>query len=530
MSDLSILPAEENENTFAGEIKVASRIIDYLSSGLYHTPAACLKELINNSYDAKATRVDVFIKPDADRIVIADDGEGMSREEFEKHFNRVSESHKRDESDKTEGVPPTGGRPKIGKIGIGFIAANELCEVLEIFSTKQGSNDLLHVTIDFQEMRKPIEERRRGEALVKADYTGEILPEKNDAHYTQLFLTSVRGNAKEILASALSTSAWADESQGANPQDTQKINSKITPVRSLYGLKADSVAEVLRDPKLDTWSEFDMYSSTMLAVGLNVPVQYHTEWLPSALQEKVADLDKETRDLGFKVFYDGSELKKPIILFPPRERAFIHRFSFEGEYVGAHGYFYAQGNTIQPRDLQGLLIRIRHAAISEYDHSFLDFSPSEYPLIQRWISAEIWADTRLEEAMNIDRRTLRIAHPAYVELRNAIHKELRVVLKRALSEIYEAGSKERKQHRVEDVTRTISNLVNENIAPVAPKAAQQMRKSLSDAVTEPKAQKALQKKYTVAEFYEIVVEIAKDNLPPEQLDNFLQSLTTRLGL
>src|SRR3954470_11667997 len=102
---------------FSGEIKVASRIIDHLSSGLYESPAACLKELINNSYDADATRVDVFIKPDADRIIIDDNGRGMNRADFEKHFKKISESYKREEGDET-----SRGRKKIGKIGIGFIA------------------------------------------------------------------------------------------------------------------------------------------------------------------------------------------------------------------------------------------------------------------------------------------------------------------------------------------------------------------------------------------------------------------------
>jgi HSP90 family molecular chaperone len=78
-----------SDKKFEGEIKVASRIVDYLSSGLYDSPAACLKELINNSFDADATKVEVFIKPDADRIIIVDDGDGMDRKEFEKHFEVV---------------------------------------------------------------------------------------------------------------------------------------------------------------------------------------------------------------------------------------------------------------------------------------------------------------------------------------------------------------------------------------------------------------------------------------------------------
>src|SRR4051812_203861 len=89
------LSPKRSTKTFRGEIRVASRIVDYLSSGLYNSPAACLKELVNNSYDADASQVDIFVKPDADRIIIADDGVGMSREEFKQHFDRVSESHKR---------------------------------------------------------------------------------------------------------------------------------------------------------------------------------------------------------------------------------------------------------------------------------------------------------------------------------------------------------------------------------------------------------------------------------------------------
>ena len=73
--------ASNADQHFSGEITVAARIIDLLSSGLYESPAACLKELINNSYDADARNVEIFVKPDANRIIIQDDGEGMSRED-----------------------------------------------------------------------------------------------------------------------------------------------------------------------------------------------------------------------------------------------------------------------------------------------------------------------------------------------------------------------------------------------------------------------------------------------------------------
>src|SRR5713101_5881868 len=98
------------EAKFAGEITVSSRIVDYLSSGLYRTPAACLKELVNNSYDADAQRASLFVKPDADRIIIEDDGDGMDQKEFQRHFDRVSQSFKRESDEVT-----ASGRPKIGR-------------------------------------------------------------------------------------------------------------------------------------------------------------------------------------------------------------------------------------------------------------------------------------------------------------------------------------------------------------------------------------------------------------------------------
>lgn len=505
MAEASI---ERMPEHFHGEIRVGSRIIDYLSSGLYPSPAACLKELINNSFDADAKRVDILVKPDADRIIIEDDGIGMDRGEFERHFRRVSESHKRDDNDYTVLQ-----RPKIGKIGIGFIAANEICEVMEIFSTKQGSPELLHVSIDFREMRRPPEERKRdGETYIKADYEGKILQTSEESHYTQLFLKEVRGEAKGILA-------------GAEPRSNQDV-------LSLYGLNAESIERELRNPNLKTWKLFDYYSETMLNVGLNVPVKYSPSWIPQPYRDDLTDFESHVARLNFSVYYDGSELRKPVVFAPDTAGtgvAFVHHFEFSGQHVSARGYFYAQHGSIRPIEVQGLLIRIRNAAVGEYDSSFWDFPSSEYSIIQRWVSAEIWADDRLEDAMNIDRRTLRVAHPAYVELRTAFHRELRIVLAKAQQDIYSAGSRERSTQRTQDAVQQVAKLARETIAPVAPQAARDLTRIWTEVATRPNTKKAILRKYTVAELYEAVVEVAKELLDENLFSEFLKKLTERLG-
>lgn len=492
------------KSDFDGEIKVASRIVDYLSSGLYKSPAACLKELINNSYDADANRVDVFVKPDADRIIIEDDGHGMDRSDFERDFKVISESHKRDKNDLTKT-----GRPKIGKIGIGFIAANEICDTMQIISTKKGSSELLDVTINFDLMRQdPVDRRREGTAIAKADYRGTVTETDKASHFTHVFLKEIRGEAKSILA-GVGTSEFASGN------------------KSLYGLKPESVFQRLQDKSLSTWSSFDAYSRNVLEVALNVPVQYYDRWLPSLLHSKVRDFEEEVANLNFSVFFDGTDIKKPIV-FNPEGKALISRFEYSGTNVTAKGYFYAQHGAIKPQELQGLLIRIRNAAVGEYDQSFLGFSPNIGRLFQTWISGEIMAGDQLEDAMNIDRRTLRDAHPAYVEFRQVVHNHLAGFIKRVRSDIYENQKNKRSTELISSTESKIIKVASSEIAQLAPEAARDMKRVWHRSAGSKTEHKKLLRKFSIDELYIIFIEIAKEVLSPKQLNEFLARLTDRL--
>lgn len=489
-------------NTFKGEIKVASRIVDHLSSGIYKSPAACLKELINNSYDADATTVHVSVKPDADRIIVEDDGTGFSRLEFETHFKRIAESHKRDESDDT-----ARGRPKIGHIGIGFIAANELCNELEIFSTKEGSTELLHITIDFAMMRLPMAEReRKGGDVAKADYHGEILNAETQEHYTTLLLKDIRGPARDVLAGAA---------------------ARRTP-GSLYGKSPTAIRCLLGESDLKSWTDLDDYSRTMLRVALNVPVKYAPDWVPKdLLSSGLGQFARTASSLGFTVIYDGTDLRKPIVFHPAGRRTFVKTFEHSGDKVSARGYFYAQHGKIHPADLQGLLVRIRHSAVGEYDQTYWDFPTSEGPVLQTWISAEVWPDDRLEEAMNIDRSTLRDVDPAYVELRDALHSFLSAFLKEVRMVLYGAGAAERKTKRASRELQRIKQVATEQLSDV-PAALQNVSDAWHDDRGAPGDAPSLTAKYSVSELYAIVIEVAQDLLPRPLLADFLKRLTHRL--
>ena len=490
---------------FHGLILVGSRIIDYLSSGLYKSPAACLKELVNNSYDADAKMVRVLVKPDADRIIIEDDGAGMDQRTFQQHFNRISESHKRDDFDST-----ASGRPKIGKIGIGFIAANEICEEMEIFSTADGRPELLHVTIDFARMREDPAQRRNEQGdYAKGDYYGEILEASVEEHYTRVFLKRVRGEARDILAGAKAPHPGARHT-------------------SLYGLKPATVRSHLAE--LSSWSSLDNYSQTRLGVALNVPVRYPDEWISQDHRELLADFEDAVARLDFHVEYDGTELEKPVVLTGDGTDSVVKVVELNGEHVAARGWLYAQHGTLRPEDLNGVLIRIRNAAVGEYSDDYLGFPHAEGALFQRWITAEIYADDRLEDALNIDRRTLRDTHPAYVELRHWFHDVFSEFLRDVRRDLYTRPAARRKQQRVETEVQRIRKVATEVSADYGKAAGERITEAWSpppEASHRPN-EATINRKYSVSDLYETVLAVARETLPPELARRFIDELTRRL--
>lgn len=492
---------------FTGDIKVASQIVDYLSEGLYTSPAACLKELVNNSYDADATRVDVFVKPDVNTIVISDDGIGMTRQEFQRHFDHVSESYKRADSPTTKS-----GRPKVGKIGIGFIAANELCDVMEIISTKRGSTELLRVEVNFAKMRTADTSRRRvsgSDEVIKGDYHGQVESAAKDAHFTHIFLKEIRETAYEILAGARE-----------RPHSDGSI--------SLYGRRPTAIVDLMADRSVSTWGDLDEYSRMMLQVGLNVPVRYPPRWFPSDCKRVLAPLEREVEKLNFSVFFDGGDLRKPIYLEPgENDHHLLKPIEIEGEHISAKGYVYAKRTKLHPLWLQGALIRIRNAAVGDYDGSFLGFNPSEAALFQNWTTAELWADDRLEDALNIDRKTLKPTNPAFVELQEAFHDLLSDFFKEVRGKLYQGAADARKQSQAKDEIRRFREVIDNLELPA--RAQKDLRASVSGhRRASSKDPRRILRKYSVAELYDVVLDVAREQMSERDFERFARALAERL--
>ncbi len=111
-----------------------SRMIELLASQIYPSPFALLRENVQNAFDAIMLRrhagqsfeakIEVSIEPG--RIVVSDNGIGMSRQELREHFWRAGSSSKNTDEARAAGV--------VGTFGIGAMANFGIADRLEVVS------------------------------------------------------------------------------------------------------------------------------------------------------------------------------------------------------------------------------------------------------------------------------------------------------------------------------------------------------------------------------------------------------------
>jgi HSP90 family molecular chaperone len=97
---------------------------------LYEQSIELIRELVNNAYDADATRVAVTVSEK--EIVVSDNGEGMDIEGLNQYFSVGSEEKL------INPISPRFGRNRIGQFGIGKFASLAAASRFEI-ATQRGS-------------------------------------------------------------------------------------------------------------------------------------------------------------------------------------------------------------------------------------------------------------------------------------------------------------------------------------------------------------------------------------------------------
>lgn len=392
-------------------IDVAASVIADISAGIYRTPAGALKELVSNAFDADAENVRVSTSgPQFSTFTCTDDGSGLTAERFKEIMGLIGGSTKRDRGETSQIFR----RPLIGRIGIGLLSIGQICSSFEIFSSAKGSQTKFRARIDLEPYMRPEARRMQLGSKLKTDekvrvgeYEIEETEEEPDKHYTRVVMEKINPGFKKQLRSQ------------------PMVELGVTPKTFKKGDMKAFLASVSKD----TVAEHGAYAQLIWELAVTTPVRYFPEG-PVRNTPKLNDLRKTLESYKFHVFLDGVELLKPILL--PTSTSVTHKVYPDLDFrkklsssreLKVRGYLYWQNTRILPRELQGILVRVRNVGIGSFDPTYLG-----YPKHEGWkfsqLCGELYVDEGLDEAINIDRASFRETDEAYLALQEFLFQRL----------------------------------------------------------------------------------------------------------
>ena len=133
-------------------LRFHGRIIDSLGIQMYQSPAAAIAELIANAWDADSKQVSVELPTSLSgnsTIKIQDDGLGMTFEECQNCYLNVGRNRRADEDNDLS----PGGRPILGRKGIGKFAGFGIAELLEVDTTSAETGERTVFQLDLGDLR-----------------------------------------------------------------------------------------------------------------------------------------------------------------------------------------------------------------------------------------------------------------------------------------------------------------------------------------------------------------------------------------
>ena len=427
--------------TQKGTMKVGSRILKYLSEGIYSSPAGSLKELISNSYDNDATEVKIRI--DENEVSIWDNGYGMDWADFDRDFTYITYSIKRLEGEKTQLY----NRPIIGFLGIGFISVSELCDTLIITSCKKDSDIFFEAKIDFSRYREPATLEKEFYEVSEYELTNYEKKDRNiprETSFTEIRMKNLRPGFKKILLDR--------EPFGKGKVRIEDILEHL----SWSGVGITGIGE---------------YWQMILELAFICPVRYPKDGpVRGVSDKKLLGIKSSLDSYNFRVVINDMELVKPIRLPMSEEIAespekyAIHPITesiptSKGR-LSLKGYIYSQHGIINPKEYIGILFRVKNVAIGGIDRALMQYPSGTNQLFRNWIFGEIYIDEGLEEAMNINRNKFKVTHPNYIILREWLHNFLNdVVFKHTLYEYYRKSRDIRQERSQMHEMQTLASII-----------------------------------------------------------------------
>ena len=182
-------------------MKFDPKVIQHLGIRMYSTLPPVLSELIANAYDADATEVEVELEDiGAKKIVVKDNGIGMSFTDIDKKFLVIGRNRRED----GDGLTPKG-RKVIGKKGLGKLSFFGIVQTITVNTIKRGKRNVF--TMDWNALLSS-----DGQYLITPDVIDETV-EGSDTG-TTIELSNIKRESdfsEELLANSLARFFVCDE-------------------------------------------------------------------------------------------------------------------------------------------------------------------------------------------------------------------------------------------------------------------------------------------------------------------------------
>jgi len=159
--------------------------------------------------------------------------------------------------------------------------------------------------------------------------------------------------------------------------------------------------------------------------------------------------------------------KVPIKVKTKDKQYAVYNVTYSNPQVGGRplrfsGYMFNQTGRLYPREIQGVLIRIKDVAIGGYDQSIMSYPLGEGPRFSM-VSMEFFIEEGFEDALNIDRDSFSALDPHFMRVQSFVHSMMRTIFPEIWTEEKKRNQKLREQKQqvseqkfVGALSRTIS--------------------------------------------------------------------------
>jgi len=136
------------------KFRVSSYLKDIIGKDLVTNEFVAIFELVKNSFDAGASRIDIEFDVESDKIIISDDGSGMNESDIRDKWLFVAYSDKSLINPDTYRDKIKSTRQLAGSKGIGRFACDTLGERLTLYTSRANETVIHKLDVNWQNFEK----------------------------------------------------------------------------------------------------------------------------------------------------------------------------------------------------------------------------------------------------------------------------------------------------------------------------------------------------------------------------------------